>query len=110
MTLTRVRAQPRITDLANRVASHPKMEKAVMGAIRASLPGVVESVLRDMFPGESVTLYVPRTGKEDRQDRDAQIVAALSAGEAHLSIAKRLRTSLRHVERVSGRRNRQFAP
>lgn len=106
MTLTRVRAPHHevIEELAQRTAMHPRMEAAVMGAVRATLPDVLEGVLRDMFAGENVRLWVPKVSRRVAHERDVRIAAALSAGEAQSVIAKRENVSTRHVERINARR------
>lgn len=86
-----------ISTLAERAASHPSMEAAVMGAVRATLPGVIEGVLRDMFQGEQVRLYVPKRGVQSRTERNQRIVSALDTGEAWQSISKRENVSRRLI-------------
>ena len=62
-----------IRDLATRAAGHPNIEKAVNQALRAELPGVIESILRDMYPGETLRLYVPKRSVTSRGERDRLI-------------------------------------
>lgn len=111
MTMTRVRAASRITDLANRVASHPRMQTAVMGAIRSSLVGTIEECLREMqYAGESVPFYAPKMSRQTKDERDSRIAAALSTGELQDAIARREGVTSRHVRRVKARKSGQIGP
>lgn len=91
-------------DLAERAASHPRIEQAVLGAIRAELPGVIDSLLRDMYPGEQVCFYVPKRepnqAAADRAARDDRIRAAGLSGVATALIAVQEGVTIRHVQRV----------
>jgi hypothetical protein len=89
--------------VAARACSHPTMESAVMGAVRATLPGVIETVMRELYSGETLRLYVSKRPTEDRAQRDRRIGAALASGEAPESVAKRESVSKRHVFRVKAR-------
>ncbi len=64
-----------LRDLANAAASHPQIEAAVTGAIRTVLAGVIESILREQYPGERVSFYVAKRPASARRDRDAAIRA-----------------------------------
>lgn len=87
--------------LSQRIASHRDMERAVLGAVQATLPGVIEEVLRDMhFGGDTIRLYVPKTGADARHQRDQRIGAAIANGDAVDSITKRENVSRRHVFRI----------
>jgi len=86
---------------AQRIASHVDMERAVLGAVQATLPGVIEDVLRGMhFGGDTVRLYVPKTGTDARQQRDRRIGAAIASGDAVDVITRRENVSRRHVFRI----------
>lgn len=106
MSLTRA-TRPRqalLRDLATQAASHPRMEAAILGAIRGELPGVIEELLRDLYRGETVRLYVPkRGGAADREHRDRRIEAALAAHEAPAAVAAREGVSRRRVEQIGAR-------
>lgn len=77
-----------IRDLAAAVASHPRIEQAVMGAIRAELPDVIETILRDRYPGEQVRLYVAKKPPTLRRERDAAIRAEYNGHNAKALAAK----------------------
>ena len=64
-----------LRDLAVAAAGHPRIEQAVSAAIRQELPGVIESILRDQFPGETVRIYVAKRSTTSRRDRDIAIRA-----------------------------------
>jgi len=89
--------------VAARACSHPSMESAVMGAVRATLPGVIETVMRELYSGETLRLYVSKTPSDDRVQRDRRIGAALATGETPASIAKREMVSKRHLRRIRAR-------
>lgn len=92
-----------LVQIAERAASHPLIEQAVIGAVRATLPGVIESVMREIHPGDTLRLYVPKTSSADRRARDQRIGAALAAGEPTAVIAKREDISRRHVNNLRRR-------
>lgn len=91
-----------IRDLATAVASHPRIEQAVMGAIRAELPDVIEAILRDRYPGEQVKLYVAKKPASLRRERDIALRAEYNGHNAP-ALAKKYGISTRMVFRaVSG--------
>jgi len=99
-----------ITEIARRTAAHPDMESAVLGAVRSALPIVLEAVIREMYPGETLSLYVPKAPRQvtearrqERAARDQRIAASIAAGEALDNIAERERVSKRHARRVRAR-------
>jgi hypothetical protein len=91
-------------DLAERAAAHPRIEQAVVGAIRAELPGVIESLLRDMYPGEQLRLYVPQRDQaaaaRERSARDERIRAAGASGMSTAQIAHTEGVTVRLVQMV----------
>lgn len=89
--------------LAQRAAEHPRIEAAVVGAIRAELPGVIELLLAEMAQGETVRLYGRKRSQEKRIERDARIHALLEAGMAPDLVAKEVACSRRHVYLVRDR-------
>lgn len=93
-----------LAQLAERAATHPKLEGAVLGAVRATLPGVIQSVLRELFPGETVRLYVPKIGTDTRAERDARIAAALDAGKSVAEIVQEFKLPKTTVHRAKLRR------
>lgn len=64
-----------LRDLAVAAAGHPRIEQAVNNALRQELPGVIESILRDQYPGETVRIYVAKRSTTSRRDRDIAIRA-----------------------------------
>lgn len=92
-----------IRQLAQQAAAHPRIESAVMGAIRAELPGVIEGLLRDAYAGEQLRLYVPRRGSHQSARERAERIRALAAPPTSLQpalIAEREGVSLRTVQRA----------
>lgn len=84
-----------LRDLATQAAGHPRIEAAVIGAIRDVLPGVIEELLRQSYGGETVRIYAPRhdvmLADQVRRNRDLRI-ATLAAAPSSLpaaAIAKR---------------------
>lgn len=90
-----------LRDLASAVAAHPRIETAVMGAIRAELPGVIESILRDRYPGEQVRLYVAKKPPTMRRERDVAIRAEYTGHNAK-ALANKYGISARMVFRIVG--------
>ena len=92
--------------LAAQAASHPRIEAAVIGAIRDVLPSVIEGLLRESFGGETVRIYVARgdvtRGEQDREARDRRI-HALSTPPSSLSAA-----AIAAQERITPHRVRQI--
>jgi hypothetical protein len=79
-----------LRQLATQAASHPRIEAAVIGAIRDVLPSVIEGLLRDTYGGETVRIYAARSDvmrmEQERTVRDLRI-AALAAPPSSLSAA-----------------------
>lgn len=93
---------PTLEALAERAASHPRIEAAVLGALRAELPQVIRGLLKEMVGGD--TLYVPKgDGGDARRDRDLRILASREMPAA--LVAERERVSERHVRRIWTRGN-----
>ncbi len=90
-----------LRDLATAVAAHPKIESAVMGAIRAELPGVIESILRERYPGEQVRLYVAKKPPTMRRERDVAIRAEYNGRNVN-ALAKKYSINARTVFRIVG--------
>lgn len=87
-------------NLAMKAASHPKIESAVMGAIRDTLPGVIEGLLRDGFAGETIRLYVPKTGRDDKKVRDGLIRARFNGTNA-VELAGQFGISAKQILRIA---------
>lgn len=95
-----------LRQLATQAASHPRIEAAVIGAIRDVLPSVIEGLLRDTYGGETVRIYAPRhdvvRAEQDRQARDLRI-AALAAAPSRLTPA-----AIAQLEGITPHRVRQI--
>lgn len=61
-----------------------------------------ETAAREQYGGQTVHTYV-NTMRTERVEREQRIEAALSAGEAPESIAKREDVSKRHMRRIRAR-------
>lgn len=99
-----------LRDLAHQAAAHPRIEQAVLGAIRAELPGVIEGLLREMYRGETVRLYVPSRGSFDASRERDRRICVLAAPPNNLPlalIAAKEGVSLRTVQRAVSRQARQ---
>lgn len=84
-----------------------------MTAIRAELPGVIESLLHDMHDGGgTVRLYSRKIPSADRTRRDARVRSMLAAGTPPEIIAVEVGCSRTHVYRLrkSAERQRAGAP
>lgn len=90
-----------LRDLATAVAAHPKIESAVMGAIRAELPGVIETILRERYPGEQVRLYVAKKPPTMRRERDVAIRAEYNGHNAK-ALATKYGIGVRMVFNIVG--------
>lgn len=105
-----------LRDLAVQAAAHPKIEAAVLGALRAELPGVIEGLLRDAYGGETLRMYVAKGASRDtKSERDRRIVALGSppSSMSTAEIAAREGISLRRVQqvlRVAGLMTRNSPP
>lgn len=108
MSMTPTRTGPRerqnlLRNLATQAAAHPRIEAAVLGAIRAELPGVIEGLLREAYGGETVRLYVARGGSRDskaERDRRIQALAAPPSNMSPGAIAAAEQISLRRVQQI----------
>lgn len=69
-------------NLAAQAARHPRIESAIMGAIRDTLPDVINDLLREGFAGETLRLYVPKHGREEKKSRDEHIRARFNGKNA----------------------------
>lgn len=95
-----------LRNLAQQAASHPRIEAAVIGAIRAELPGVIEGLLREAYGGETVRIYVAASdvsrAEQQRDERDRRI-AAMAAPPSSLPAA-----AIAAQERITPHRVRQI--
>lgn len=102
-----------LRNLASQAAAHPRIEAAVLGAIRAELPGVIEGLLREAYGGETVRLYVARSGGRDskaERDRRIQALAAPPSSMAPAAIAAAENISLRRVQQILAAEKRNLPP
>jgi len=93
-----------LTQLAERCATSPVLERAVTSAVRSTLPGIIQGVLRELFPGETVRLYIPKIGAESRTERHTSVLQALDAGRSAQEVAKALGVPARTVRHIRARR------
>ena len=90
-------------ELAYQAAAHPRMEAAIMGAVRAELPGIIEELLRQSHGGRTVQLYVARTGSlaaKDERDRRIRSMAAAPTSMAPSAIAAQEGITVRRVQQI----------
>ena len=83
---------------APRIAA--KVEAAVVQSVRAELPGTIEQVLSEMFPGETVRIYIPKKPVTARRDRDVAIRALWTGRNAHL-LSTQFHLSPRTIFRIA---------
>lgn len=87
---------------APRIAA--RVEQAVVSTVRAELPTIIEAVLRETYPGETLRLYVSKKPGAMRRLRDDAIRAEYN-GRNVAALAKKFEMSPRTVFRiVSGRK------
>jgi hypothetical protein len=92
-----------LRNLAERAAAHPRIEQAVagavLGAVRATLPGVIEALLAEQADAQWGTLrfHVRKVPQEARDRRDQRVRALLAAGVSPEQIAIDAGCSRRHV-------------
>lgn len=96
-----------LRELASQAAIHPRVETAVIGALRGVLPGVIEEIVREMYPGgERVRFYSAKvSSRSAKAERDRRIVtlAAPPASMALAQIAQQEGLSLRRVQQILAR-------
>lgn len=89
-----------IRNLAAAAAAHPKIESAVLGALRETLPGVINDLLREGFAGETLRLYVPKNrGRSDRRERD-NLIRSRFTGNNHAALAGEFGVTVRHIRNI----------
>lgn len=89
----------RLVNLAERAASHPRIERAVVSAIRTELPGVIRELLEEMadHEGGTLRLYRNKRPQRDRQVRDDRVRTLLAAGASPEVAAAEVGCSRRHA-------------
>jgi len=93
-----------LAEVARRAANHPTIEAAVVGAVRATLPLVIQLVLRELYPGETLRLYIPKIGADTRADRVTSVLEALDGGSSAQEVSKALGVPVRTVRHIRARR------
>lgn len=104
-----------LRSLAERAAMHPRMEDAVAGAVisavRATLPGIIESLLAEQADHQFGTLRLYRRKVPDdlRRVRDDKARALLAGGLAPELVALEVGCSRAHAYRVQASMRRAAA-
>jgi hypothetical protein len=101
-----------IRRLAEQAAADPRIEAAVLGAIRASLPDVLEGLIRQAAAAEGgqLRVYLSKRSQGERERRDEFIAGLLAQGTPPPIVAARVGCSLRHVYIVRRRLEVADAP
>jgi hypothetical protein len=86
--------------MAEQAASHPRIEQAVLGALRAELPNLIEQMLSQMCGGETLRMYVRKRPAHAKTERNLRIQAAAAAGTPLAMISEREHLTLRQVQRI----------
>lgn len=88
--------------LAEHVATHPRIEQAVMGAIRPVLTDLIEQWLveRAETQGGTLRMYQRKLTQARRQERDDRLRALISAGVRPEDAARQVGCSRRHAYHV----------
>lgn len=76
------------------------VEAAVLQTVRDELPGTLESVLREMCAGETISLYVPKGRASDRRDRDNAIRSMWNGRNAR-ELAVQFKLSTKQIHRIA---------
>lgn len=82
---------------APRIAA--KVEQVVVDTVRAELPAIIEAVLREQYPGETLRLYVSKRPGAIRRLRD-EAIRAKYTGRNAVALAKEFGVSPRWVYKV----------
>lgn len=101
-----------LRQLAERAAMHPSIESAVLGAIRLTLPAVLEQLIAEEAERQGshiLRLYGRRNPPEARVDRDAKVREMLLAGKAPEHAALEAGCSRAHAFKIQAqvRKERQ---
>ncbi len=83
---------------APRIAA--KVEAAVMQTVRDELAGTIETVLHEMYAGETLRLYVSKAGPAMRRERDHAIRAAWTGRNAS-ALAHQFGLSTKQIFRIA---------
>ena len=71
----------------------------VLSTVIKSLPGTVEAVLREQYPGERLRMYISKKPVTARRDRDNAIRAEWT-GRNTAALAHKFKLSIQHVNRI----------
>ena len=115
MTTNRTDRPNMLRHLAERAAGHPRMESAIMGAIRGVLPSILEQLVAEQAQlqgGHVVRLYGRLAPPEQRQQRDQRARALLASGMSPDLVAVEAGCSVRHAYSIQAamRRAAKVAP
>ena len=83
---------------APRIAA--RVEAVVLQAVRDELPGTLEAVMREMYAGETLRLYVSKASVSGRRDRDNAIRSAWTGRNAR-ELATSFGLSTKQVYRIA---------
>ena len=83
---------------ATRIAA--KVESVMLQTIRDELPGTVETVLREMYDGETLSLYIPKGSASNRRDRDNAIRATWTGFNAK-ELSAQFKLSTKQIYRIA---------
>ena len=92
-----------LRQLAERAAMHPSIETAVLGAIRLTLPSVLEQLIAEEAERQGshiLRIYGRRMPSERRSERDAKVRELLLAGKAPEHAALEAGCSRAHAFKV----------
>lgn len=77
-----------------------RVETVVVETVRAELPAIIEAVLRERFPGQSLRLYVSKHPGGMRKVRDEAIRAKYNGSNVR-ALAAEFGLSMRQVFRIA---------
>lgn len=88
-----------LRQLAERAAAHPRIERAVLGAIRLELPSVIEQLLHELADSDGGTLrvYMAKRPADQRVQRDEKAIALMQSGTSPEIAAKLAGCSRSHA-------------
>jgi hypothetical protein len=92
-----------INAVAERIAADPLVPEENRQALRDTAVTVIQGEFSAQFGWGEALFFLPKVWLEQRRARSERVAAALSAGEAAESIARREKISPRHLRRLRGR-------
>lgn len=81
----------------------PKVEYAVQTVVRECLPGVLMSVLRDMYGNGTIKLSAPKTSRAERRAR-ADAIRERYNGKNAVELGREFGLHPNHVRRVANQK------